>query len=478
MITNERQYRITHAQTEKLATALEKAQSPQAAHARSARLVRAHQDALRSQLSELREELAQYDALRSGKRRVLSAASFEELPMVLIQARIAAGLTQRELGEKLRIPEQQVQRYEATEYASASIARISEVADALGLKLRGDVVLPRARVDLRSLVRRLESIGLDRTFLLDRILPRQLAAQLRERGESAEGAVLQAAAAVGRVFGWTTDALFGDAPLVVSGPALAGARFKVAANVDRTRLHAYTLYAHYLAILLVQATTHLPIKPIPRDAAEVRHALVRDGGVDFARALSFVWDLGIPVLPLADTGAFHGACWRMSGRNVIALKQRTLSSARWLFDLLHELWHLGQDAAAERLSFIESDEERATPEAFAAEQAAMQFAGDVLLDGRAEQIAQRAVTEARGRLEFLKRVTITVAHAEKVRVDALANYLAFRLALQGESWWGTANNLQELEPNPFALARDALLARADLQHMNETDRDILLRALA
>ncbi|MGH9107125.1 MAG: helix-turn-helix domain-containing protein, partial [Acidimicrobiales bacterium] len=43
--------------------------------------------------------------------------------------------TQRQLAEALGIAEQQVQRYEASGYRSASLARISDVADALGLTI-------------------------------------------------------------------------------------------------------------------------------------------------------------------------------------------------------------------------------------------------------------------------------------------------------------------------------------------------------
>ena len=61
------------------------------------------------------------------------------------------------------------------------------------------------------------------------------------------------------------------------------------------------------------------------------------GAITFEHTLRYVWSLGIPVLPLRDPGAFHGACWRIDGRNIIVLKQRTLSLARWLADLLHEV---------------------------------------------------------------------------------------------------------------------------------------------
>lgn len=42
-------------------------------------LKKAQEDALRSQLSDLRMQLEEYEALRSGKRAVLALNSFEEL---------------------------------------------------------------------------------------------------------------------------------------------------------------------------------------------------------------------------------------------------------------------------------------------------------------------------------------------------------------------------------------------------------------
>jgi HTH-type transcriptional regulator/antitoxin HigA len=45
----------------------------------------------------------------------------------LIQARIARGLTQKELTQKMGLKEQQIQRYEASSYAKASLARINQI---------------------------------------------------------------------------------------------------------------------------------------------------------------------------------------------------------------------------------------------------------------------------------------------------------------------------------------------------------------
>ena len=53
----------------------------------------------------------------------------------VIEARIAARLTQRELAERLGVPEQQVQRWEANEYAGVGLDRLQTIADALGVQV-------------------------------------------------------------------------------------------------------------------------------------------------------------------------------------------------------------------------------------------------------------------------------------------------------------------------------------------------------
>lgn len=61
----------------------------------------------------------------------------------LIKARIARGLTQKELAEKLNIDERQIQRYESTRYQGAALRRLQEVADALNVKIREEITLER-----------------------------------------------------------------------------------------------------------------------------------------------------------------------------------------------------------------------------------------------------------------------------------------------------------------------------------------------
>ncbi|HEY2290813.1 MAG TPA: helix-turn-helix transcriptional regulator [Thermoanaerobaculia bacterium] len=145
MIKNEREYRITMAQANKFEQALSQLDTPQAPTGLHPLIQRAQRDALQSQLDELREQIAEYESLKSGQQAVISLNSLEELPQALIRARIAAGLTQRELAERMGLKEQQIQRYEATEYASADFTRINEVARALGLRVREDIFLSNSR---------------------------------------------------------------------------------------------------------------------------------------------------------------------------------------------------------------------------------------------------------------------------------------------------------------------------------------------
>lgn len=136
MIKNERQYKITKSQIAKFEAALADLKTNSG---KKTRLQKLQEDALLSQLSELRDEAAQYEQLRSGITGPIHIDSLDELPRALVKARIAAGLNQQELAARLGLKEQQIQRYESTDYASASLTRVKQVADALGVKVAGEM---------------------------------------------------------------------------------------------------------------------------------------------------------------------------------------------------------------------------------------------------------------------------------------------------------------------------------------------------
>ncbi len=136
MITNERQYRITSAQLVKLKTAIGNFDFKEATkRIKSKILAKAEIEALRSEYEVLSLQLHDYETLKSGTVEVLKASTLEDLPSILIRARIAKGLSQRQLAEALGLKEQQIQKYEAEEYASAKLQRLAEVANALNLNI-------------------------------------------------------------------------------------------------------------------------------------------------------------------------------------------------------------------------------------------------------------------------------------------------------------------------------------------------------
>lgn len=51
----------------------------------------------------------------------------------LVAGRVAAGISQRELGERIGVKQQQIARWEASGYRTATLERIAGVADALGV---------------------------------------------------------------------------------------------------------------------------------------------------------------------------------------------------------------------------------------------------------------------------------------------------------------------------------------------------------
>jgi ribosome-binding protein aMBF1 (putative translation factor) len=135
MITNERQYRITKSWLKKFdaAAALhEQSNPPPDVHPT---IHQAGTDALRSEAEALRGQLEEYERLRAGRVKQRTLNSLRELPKAIIEARIAAHVTQKGLAKRLGVAEQQVQRWEANDYAGVSVERMQEIADALGVRI-------------------------------------------------------------------------------------------------------------------------------------------------------------------------------------------------------------------------------------------------------------------------------------------------------------------------------------------------------
>jgi len=87
------------------------------------------------------DEVQEYESLKSGAVVVAEINNLSELPLALIKARIANGLTQAELAEKVGVKMQQIQRYEAERYESASMKTLEKIAGHLNLGINADIRL-------------------------------------------------------------------------------------------------------------------------------------------------------------------------------------------------------------------------------------------------------------------------------------------------------------------------------------------------
>ena len=126
------------------------------------------------------------------------------------------GLSQKDLAEKLGLKEQQIQRYEATDYESASLSRLLEISDALGLKFTQKVELP-GEMTLSEFLKRASTVGLTHEFILKKLVPRDVKSKVK-----AEVAEIEDSSSIGkivdilsRVFKWERSEILGKGPLSI-----------------------------------------------------------------------------------------------------------------------------------------------------------------------------------------------------------------------------------------------------------------------
>lgn len=101
-------------------------------------------------ISEVRRGISEYVTAKSGSARVFNICSVDDLGAAAIKARLAAGLTQRQLADELGVREQQVSKDETREYESARISKLADVLDALGYELVG-AIRPKVPTVLRQI---------------------------------------------------------------------------------------------------------------------------------------------------------------------------------------------------------------------------------------------------------------------------------------------------------------------------------------
>lgn len=82
---------------------------------------------------QLKEEVAYYERIKRGEFDALE--NFFGLGKILIGARIALGLSQCDLANRLGVSEAQISKDERNEYHGITVEKAQRILDALGIKL-------------------------------------------------------------------------------------------------------------------------------------------------------------------------------------------------------------------------------------------------------------------------------------------------------------------------------------------------------
>lgn len=135
MIMNDRQLKIMRSQLDRLRSELHEFNEIELARQGvDPLIISAQRESLAERLADLEKQISKYMSLSSGSVKSFIPSNIEDIGQKLIEARIAQGLSQKTLGRRLGMKEQQIQRYEQEKYQTANLARVAEVLEALQLK--------------------------------------------------------------------------------------------------------------------------------------------------------------------------------------------------------------------------------------------------------------------------------------------------------------------------------------------------------
>ncbi len=396
------------------------------------------------------------------------------------------GINSKELAERAGITPQTISRIEQG-HTDLSFVTLRKILAAMGYSLKDlanqetELEMENTQKSFNVLMKRLSYAGVDSNLLSRKIIPAKLQVALNSHKSNQPSLLLdEAASYVSAVYGWTQNEIWNSPNLMVKPEPAAMAFFKKPTNANENQVKAYSHYAYYLAKVVLKAFPTKSKDSYPESIDEFKDKYFKKNQkIDLTTLLDFVWDLGVCVLPLNDLGVFHGASWNIDGRHVVVLKQINQSHARWIFDLLHELYHVFIHLDKDNTSVIEVEELNPFSNNDSIEELeANSFANQVIFGSRAEELAEQCVSIAKWDIKNLSKAVIQVAKKERIRKDFLSNYMAFRLSFQGENWWGSAIKMQITEPNPFTITTEFLKSKIQMKKLSPMDFNLLNTAIA
>ena len=149
----------------------------------------------------------------------------------------------------------------------------------------------------------------------------------------------------------------------------------------------------------------------------------------------------------------------------------------WLFDLLHELYHAGQEPEKESFENIvgevTSQERRLSQE----EKDVNNYACEVIFGGNADMLFKQWIASANYSVSILKKAITRVANENDAIVGALANYVVYRLGKKFPKLWAVARNLQLTGENSYSLTFGIFIERFPFYFEDQFDKELFIQAL-
>jgi ribosome-binding protein aMBF1 (putative translation factor) len=133
MIRTENEYRETLKRIERSDEAFRKQETELRAKGLNREQIKRATEPGRTFHRQIKDEVASYERLKRAEFDELT--NLQGLGQMVIGLRIALGLSQRQLAEKLGVHESQVSRDERNEYHGITVERAKEIFDALGVEV-------------------------------------------------------------------------------------------------------------------------------------------------------------------------------------------------------------------------------------------------------------------------------------------------------------------------------------------------------
>ena len=139
MIKNEEQYEYSRYWARRFEQSIAACEQDEARKKNDPQGWELNRNTLLYHLDTLKQEIVEYETLTAHDYRspiLLELDDLDYLPQILIKARIAANLSQKELADLAGLTEQQIKDYETHDYQTASFLDFLFVVNALDLKVK------------------------------------------------------------------------------------------------------------------------------------------------------------------------------------------------------------------------------------------------------------------------------------------------------------------------------------------------------